>query len=159
MKAFAVRFCAVIGVAVTAMALLGTGTSAAKDSYQGMTYADAAAKVEGRGGKAVISTVVGSQVPFDECIVESSHRPTYAKRDGFDHAKETLFSLNCTAKLAHSGLPGNSLASPEGREQQVIENKASRLNAKPEACEQNLESCQKFCEKYSLCSKELMALF
>lgn len=158
MKTIAARFVVVVGAAVVAMSLFGTGTSAA-DPYTGKTYADAAAKITAKGGTVVISTVVGSQLPMDQCIVENWHRPSYP-RDNFDHdKKQFLLSLNCAAKVAGGGKPGNSLASPEGRAQRAIEDRAALLNSKPARCEKNLDTCKRFCDKYGLCSKEVMALF
>jgi hypothetical protein len=157
---FAFRFIAVVGGAVVAMALLGTGTSAAKDPYIGKTYADASAAISGKGGNPVISTVVGSQLPTDQCIVESWHKVTYVSGDNFDHDnRKFMLALNCSAKLAHSGLPGHSLASAEGRAENALEVTAQRFNDDPTRCEKNLESCQKFCDKYGLCSKAVLALF
>ena len=149
----------ILGVVAAGMALVGTATALA-DPYVGKTYAEAAAKVSGKGGTPVVSTVVGSQLATDDCVVESWHKASYVGDDNFDHNKKKyLFALNCTAKLAHAGQPGNSLASEEGRAEASIEAKAARYNSQPARCEKNLESCQKFCDKYGLCSKEVMALF
>ena len=160
MKTIAMRIGVALFAVTAAMATLGTGTSAAKDPYVGMTYEDAAAKISGRGAQPVISTVVGGQLATDQCIVTSSRTPTYAKTDNFDHDRTVLLSLTCAAKLAHAGLSGNSLASPQGRAEKAVEEQAERLNSKPSRCEKNLSSCQRFCEKNAgLCSKEIMALF
>ncbi|CAN5579880.1 hypothetical protein BH09ACT7_BH09ACT7_58400 [soil metagenome] len=164
MKVFAVRVSSIVGMAVVAFALIGSGTAAAKTPYAGLTWGVASAKVADKGGKAVISTVVGSELPTDECVVMSARRSSYTKRDGFDHERAWLFALNCNAKLAHGGEPGNSLASPEGRAQEKLESTAAKINAgasKPgNWCAQNLEKCQKFCDTNAgLCSKDIMALF
>lgn len=160
MTSIAVRIGAVVGAAVVAMAIFGTGTSAADDPYIGKTYSDASAAIADKGGNPVISTVVGSELATDQCIVESWHRVSYASGDNFDHDnKKFLLSLNCVAKLAHGGQPGNSLASPQGRAEKKVEARAQLFNENPTRCEKNLESCQRFCEKTGLCSKEVMALF
>jgi hypothetical protein len=157
-KAIAARVGLVVCAAVMAMGLFGTGTSAA-DPYVGKTYAEAAARIADKGGTVVISTVVGSQLPTDQCIVAAWHRPTFT-RDNFDHDKrQFLLSLNCVAKIAGGGKPGNSLASPEGRAAKAIEARAEAFNSNPARCEKNLENCLNFCNKYGLCSKEVMALF
>jgi hypothetical protein len=159
-KTIAVRIGVVLFAVTAAIATFGTGTSAAKDPYVGLTYAQASAKISDKNRTPAISTVVGAQLPTDQCIVTSWREPSYDKTDNFDHKKEILLSLNCSAKLAHAGLPGNSLASPEGRTEQAHEVRAERYNSKPTRCEKNLDSCQKFCEKYAgLCSDEVMALF
>lgn len=156
---FADRVVVVVVAAVAAIATFGTGISAAEDPYVGQTYAIASGKILDKGGVPVISTVVGDQLTTDECIVTSWRKATYAD-DNFDHGKNYLFALNCSAKLADAGSPGNSLASPEGRAEKKIEDRAARYNAKPARCEKNLDSCQKFCEKNAgLCSKEVMSLF
>ena len=142
------------------MTFMGTGTAFANDPFVGKTYKDASGKISQRGGTPVISTVVGSQLATDECIVESWHQASYVSDDNFDHdRKKYMLALNCTAKLAHGGLPGNSLMSPEGRAQQALEARAERFNSKPSRCTQDIENCKKFCDKYGLCSKEVLALF
>lgn len=158
MKTVAARFGAVIGAAVVAMALLGTGTSAA-DPYVGKTYEDVSASIANRGGTAVISTVVGSQLPTNECIVEAWHQPSYP-RDNFDrNTRQFLLSLNCGAKVAAGGKPGNSLATPEGKTQRAIEDRAKAYNSRPDLCEKYLSTCKRFCDRYGMCSKEVNALF
>jgi hypothetical protein len=159
-KAIAVRLGVVVGAAVVAMALFGTGTSAAKDPYIGRTYKDASANIAKIGGNPVISTVVGSQLPTDECIVTSWHQVSYARRTHFDlDTKKYMLSLNCAAKLAHGGQPGNSLATAEGRAEHALEVTAAKYNNDPTRCEKNFKSCKVFCNNYGLCSKEVMALF
>ena len=61
---------AVVLVSVAACAVSLAGTAAAKDPFVGLAYADASSKVASRGGTAVISTVVGSQLSTDACIVQ-----------------------------------------------------------------------------------------
>jgi hypothetical protein len=159
MNNIASRVGVVVGVAMAAMTLFGIGTSAA-DPYAGKTYADVSAAIAGKGGNPVISTIVGSQVPTDQCIVESWHKASYVSKDNFDHDKKRyLLALNCSAKLAHGGLPGNSLASAAGRAEKAIETRATAYNDNPTRCAKNLDSCQRFCVKYGLCSKDVTALF
>lgn len=156
----AIKFGVFLVSAIVMMTFMGTGTAFAKDPFVGLTYKDASGKISQRGGTPVISTVVGSQLATDECIVLSWHRASYAEDDNFDHdRKKFMLALNCTAKLAHAGMPGNSLASEEGRAQRAIEARAERFNSKPSRCAQSIESCKTFCDKYGLCSKEVLALF
>lgn len=161
MKTIALRIGVVLFAVPAALVTFGTGTSAAKDPYAGLTYADASAKISNSGATPVVLTVVGAELDTDQCIVTSSRKPLYAKSDNFDHdTKQILLSLNCSAKLAHAGLPGNSLASPQGRSEKKVEDRAEWFNSKPTSCQKDLDSCQKFCEKYAgLCSDEIMALF
>ncbi len=158
-RTIAARFGVVIGAAVVVMALFGVGTSAA-DPYVGKTYADAAASITNRGGTPVISTVVGSQLPTDQCIVQAWHQPSYAPRTNFDrNNRQFLLSLNCAAKVAGAGKPGNSLATPEGKTQRAIEDRAQTYNSRPDLCEKYLSTCKRFCDRYGMCSKEVNALF
>jgi len=155
--------CKIVGIAianVAALATLGTGTSAAKDQFVGSTYADASAKISEKGYTAVISTVVGDQLKTDDCIVTSSRRATFAPTDNFDHSKEYLLALNCSAALAHNGQPGNSLATPQGREEKKVLEKAAKYNDNPETCVANFDLCKKFCDYHEgKCSSEVMGLF
>ncbi|MCV7421502.1 hypothetical protein H7K45_13220 [Mycobacterium yunnanensis] len=153
------RICAIAVAMLFALLGLGAGTATA-DSYAGQTYGDAAGKLSAKGYTPVISTVVGDQLSTNDCIVTSSRKPTYVRTDNFDHGKDYLLSLNCSAKLAHPGQPGNSLASPQGRKEKGVEDRAAKYNAKPENCAKNLDSCKKFCDKYEgQCSAEVLALF
>jgi hypothetical protein len=159
-KAIALRVVLLVIAAATAFLTVGAGTSAAADPYEGKTYAYAAEKIESRGGKAVIATVVGSQLATNDCIVTSSRKPTYVKKTNFDHDKETLLSLSCVAALAHAGEPGNSLMSAEGQAQKKVEVKADQLNSNPSRCAKYLASCEKFCNQNAgMCSKEVTDLF
>ncbi|WP_156720792.1 hypothetical protein [Mycobacterium sp. Root135] len=160
MQKFTVRIAGVLVALVAAVATFGVGTSAAKDPYIGSTYAQASGKIAERGGNPVISTVVGDQLSTDECIVTSWRKATFAKTDNFDHGKDYLLSINCSAKVAKAGVPGNSLASPEGQKQKSLDEQAAGINRNHTWCEKNLDRCEAFCEKNDgLCSKEVMALF
>ena len=159
MLSSALRFCVVALAVVFGYIGLCAGIATA-DSYAGQTYGDAAGKLSAKGYTPVISTVVGDQLATDDCIVTSSRKPTFVNTDNFDHGKDYLLSINCSAKLAHPGQPGNSLASPQGRQEKVVEQRAAKYNDKPENCAKNLDSCKRFCDKYSgQCSAEVLALF
>ena len=159
MKSFC-RISITVAILATGLTSVGTGTAFAKDAYVGKTYAEASAKLSDNGYSAVISSVVGDQLATDDCIVLSSRKASYAETDNFDHGKNYLLALNCSAPLAHGGQPGNSLASPQGRKEKAIEERAARYNAKPETCTKNLESCKKFCDSYEgRCSDDVLALF
>ena len=151
----------VVVLAACATFALTSGIATANDPYTGKTFAYAAGKVSEKGGRPVVSTVVGDQLATQDCIVTSWRKATYAATDNFEHGnKDYLFALNCSAKLAAAGLPGNSLASEQGRAEKAIEVKADHYNSKPERCAKSLASCQRFCEKNAgMCSKEVTALF
>jgi len=153
-------FVAVLLLIASAMAMVGVGTSAAKDPYVGLTYADASAKIAGSHGTAVISTVVGDVLATDDCIVTSWRKATYATTDNFEHGNNYLLSLNCNAKVAAAGVPGNSIATPEGQAQKQVEKTAADINRSQGWCKQHLDRCKKFCDTNSgMCSKTVMDLF
>ena len=153
-----VRGAVAIGAAAAAFVVFGTGTSAAKDPFVGLTYAEVTGKIADFGGNAVVATVVGAQLPMDECIVESWHKSSYPERTNFDLEASYLLALNCSAKLAHAGQPGNSLSTPEGRARKEIEVTAERFNDKPELCDTYMTTCKRICEaEKGPCSKEVMS--
>ena len=161
MKAIAVKVVVTVAAAVAGAAIFGTGTSSAKDPYVGRTYSDVSSRISKNGGTAVISTVVGDTLSTDDCIVTSWRKATYVSDDNFDHDKNYLLSIYCSAKLADAGSPGNSLASAQGRAQKAVEDEAERLNSKRglEWCAKNPDGCRSFCTKNAgLCSDEVMAL-
>ncbi|OBI74323.1 hypothetical protein [Mycobacterium sp. E740] len=106
--------------AATAITLFGAGPSidtANADDYTGLTYSDAAAKLSQAGKKAVVESRSGDMLPQDQCIVTHSQPAPWLKGDRFTPVTNTvLLNLNCNAKVASANQPGNSAASPEGRE-------------------------------------------
>lgn len=84
------------------------------DDYAGKSYADASAAISSAGQKAVIASSVGDGVSQSDCVVTHSQKAPWLKGDNFSPVTNTvLLYLNCDAKLAKAGTPGNSLASPE----------------------------------------------
>ena len=74
------------------------------------------------GQKAVIAGVVGDKLSQADCIVTRSQKADWLKGSNFSPVTDTvLLYLNCFAKLATAGSPGNSLASPEGRAEKAAE--------------------------------------
>ena len=111
----------IVGLGVMSMALFGTGVAAA-DDYAGETYSDASSALSGASEKGVIAGVVGDSVSQDDCVVTRSQKAPWLKGDNFSPVTDTvLLYLNCNAKLATAGKPGNSLASPEGRAEKAAE--------------------------------------
>jgi hypothetical protein len=104
--------------AATAMLLLGSGVAQAKGapSVVGQKYSDAQTAISGAGFKAVVSTVVGDQKSWSDCLVanQGSRTVPAAVNSSGSATNEVLVSLNCYAAQA-SGLPGYSAASPEGK--------------------------------------------
>ena len=116
------------GAAVAAsacIALFGSGVAAA-DDYAGQTYADASSAASDAGLTVVVASRVGDKVPQDDCIVTSSQSAPFIHGDDFSHVEDTVqFNLNCNAGYATAGMPGPSLASPEGREAKAAADEAA----------------------------------
>jgi hypothetical protein len=145
--------CAARGIgllAVTAMfaAFTGSANALADDALTGKTYADATEKIAGWNLKPVIASVVGSALPRDECIVTNWRKSGHLDDHGRSHHDTVLVSLNCNNRVAAPGLPGNSVATPEGKEEQRIQERADFINNHPEYCQRNPDSCEQFCTRY-----------
>ena len=111
----------VTGLTAVSLALFGSGIAAA-DDYAGQTYSDASGAIDKAGQKAVIAGSVGSVLAQGDCIVTRSQQADWLKGSNFSPVTDTvLLWLNCNAKLATAGTPGNSLASPEGRAEKAAE--------------------------------------
>ena len=111
----------IVGLGVMSMALFGTGVAAA-DDYAGETYSDASSALSGASEKGVIAGVVGDSVSQGDCVVTRSQKAPWLKGDNFSPVTDTvLLYLNCNAKLATAGKPGNTPASPEGRAEKAAE--------------------------------------
>ena len=121
MKRFISSVAGVTGLATMSLALLGTGVAGA-DDYAGQTYSDASSAISKAGQKAVIAGTVGDKLSQGDCVVTRSQKAAWLKGSNFTPVTDTiLLYLNCEAKLATAGTPGNSLASPEGRAEKAAE--------------------------------------
>lgn len=114
-----------VGAAAVSMLALGSGVASA-DDYAGKSYSDASSAISDAGQTGVIATRVGDTVSDDDCVVTHSQNAPWIKGDDFAPVTDTvLLYLNCNAKLATNKAPGNSAASPEGREEQAAEAQAA----------------------------------
>jgi hypothetical protein len=105
-----------VGTAAAAMALFGMGIAAA-DDYAGKTYADASSAASDASQTVVIATRFGDRLADDDCIVTSSEPAPFIHGDDFAHVTDTVqFNLNCSGAYASATSPGDSVASPTGRE-------------------------------------------
>jgi hypothetical protein len=113
-------------VAVSAlMALFGTGVAAA-DDYAGKTYADASSAASGAGQSVVVAGRVGDKLSQDDCVVSRSQSAPFASaNDGAHVDRQVQFYLNCNGRYASATTPGNSLASPEGRDARAAADQAA----------------------------------
>jgi hypothetical protein len=101
---------------VTATIAVGTGVAAAAPDVVGQTYKDAKNSIQQTGATAVIATKTGGVVDEDKCIVTSAWSKPSGTAIGEDPSNQVWVALNCNAAVASAGSPGNSAASPEGRQ-------------------------------------------
>lgn len=104
-----------VTVAGAMFAVFGSGLASAVDEYKGQTYNDAASAITNAGSTPIIQTKVGSFLPTGQCIVTGSHNADFLDSSGKNGGGKVLLSLNCNYMFALPGVPGNSLASPEGK--------------------------------------------
>lgn len=124
-----------VAAAVAASALLSLpGIASAAPDLEGQTYAEATKAIAQQGGTAIIASRVGDRLPLSKCIVTGVSKSTFVRppvvqavpgragrfgRQGVRYrvvTNEYRLSLNCNAAVATANTPGNSAASPEGRE-------------------------------------------
>ncbi|MGY4709408.1 hypothetical protein ACXDF8_07615 [Mycolicibacterium sp. CBM1] len=118
------------GLALGAMSLAWGSGIATADDYAGQSYSDASSAISGAGKKAVIASSVGDAVSQGDCVVSRSQSAAWLKGDNFSPVTDTvLLYLNCNAKLATAGQPGNSLASPEGQAEKAAEDEQAAKDA------------------------------
>ena len=113
----------VLGVSATAvagaaLALAGSGVAVAGSGpdVSGQKYSDAQTAISGAGMTAVVSTAVGDQKAWPDCIVTRAQQRTVQAPANSSGSATTqmLVSLNCEAGVAATA-PGNSAASSEGK--------------------------------------------
>jgi hypothetical protein len=111
--------CVAFASAIVAAAAIGTGVAqaASSPSVVGQKYSDARAALSGAGFTIVVSSTVGDQVAWPDCIVTRQQDRTEPppENTGGSASNQTLLALNCDAQVASAKSPGNSLASPQGR--------------------------------------------
>jgi hypothetical protein len=105
--------------AIVAAAATGAGvaSAASSPSVVGQKYSDARAALSGAGFAIVVSSTVGDQTGWPDCIVTRQQDRTVPppENTGASASNQTLLALNCDAQVASAKSPGNSVASPEGR--------------------------------------------
>jgi hypothetical protein len=119
MKTLTTLFGAAVGVAATIS--VGAGIAAAAPDVVGQTYRDAKSNIQATGAAAIIATKTGGLAELDECIVTQAwDKPTVTPpREAPKRA--VWVALSCNAAIASPGSPGNSAASPEGRQALIAE--------------------------------------
>jgi len=108
-----------VAVSLAVMVLLSGGIAQAGSSPNvvGQKYSDASSAISGAGMTAVVSTVVGDQKSWPDCLVANQVARTVAPPENSSGSatNEVLVSLNCDAAAASAKAPGFSAASPEAK--------------------------------------------
>jgi hypothetical protein len=110
---------ALVVSATSAMLLLNSGVAQAGSSPNvvGQKYSDATSAISGAGLHPVVSTVVGDQKAWPDCLVATQEDRTVPAPENSSGSatNEVLVSLNCDSAEASAKAPGYSAASPEGK--------------------------------------------
>ena len=115
MKMLTVLFGAAAGVAATLS--VGAGIAAAAPDVVGQTYNDAKQTIQAQGSAVIIATRTGGLAETDKCIVTNAwNKPSVTLPREAPDPNTVWVALNCNAAVASAGSPGNSAASPEGRQ-------------------------------------------
>jgi hypothetical protein len=113
--------CSFLGasVAIASLALGGSGVALADSGpdVTGQKYSDAQSALSGAGLTPVVSSTVGDQKAWSDCVVTHAQKRTVQPPPNSSGSATTqmLVSLNCEAPIASATAPGNSAASPEGK--------------------------------------------
>ncbi|MDH6196742.1 hypothetical protein M2272_003395 [Mycobacterium frederiksbergense] len=106
----------VFGASAVPVGMVATGVAAA-DDYAGQKYSVVQSELSGAGMKAVVATRSGGSGSDDNCVVTSSEKAPWKKGSNFAAVTDTvLLNLDCNAGVASATTPGNSAASPQGRQ-------------------------------------------
>jgi hypothetical protein len=105
--------------ATSAVLCFGAGVAQAGSTPDvvGQKYGDAESAISGAGLKAVVSTTVGDQKAWPDCVVTDTVARTVPppENSGGSATNQVLVSLNCDDGEASAKSPGFSAASPEGK--------------------------------------------
>lgn len=164
-----VRVCGVgvISAATVFIGGFGAGTAVAVDEFNGSTYAKAMESVNSWGGTLIVATREGSYLPTGECLIVGTRKASSLDSSGNQRHKggTYLVDLNCFEKSAAYGHPGNSLASPKGKEVQEWRSQAQYYSyeytqsvaaGKEPKCSKSFNWCQRICREAKNCSADLL---
>lgn len=158
MKRLIARGAGVIAVSLAAATMAMLGASAAHaDSPQNKKYSDARSIVQNWGATPVLSTVTGDQLALDDCIVTSFSESSAVSALGENTGRKVLLNVNCNAKVAQPGEPGNSAMTPQGKSAKQDIKVANQINKDPSACyksDDNLAYCKRVCNRSGMCSAD-----
>lgn len=123
----------VLAVSASALVLFGAGVAQAASAPDvvGQKYSDAESAISGAGLKAVVSTTVGDQKAWPDCLVTNTVARTVPapENSGGSATNQLLVSLNCDDGEASSKTPGFSAASPEGKAAKAAADAAAKAAA------------------------------
>jgi beta-lactam-binding protein with PASTA domain len=115
MRTLTVLSSAAVGVAATLS--VGAGVAVAAPDVLGQTYRDAKNTIQSQGSAVVIATRTGGSADIDKCIVTNAWgKPSVDQPRQASGPNEVWLALSCNAAVAGPGTPGNSAASPAGRQ-------------------------------------------
>ncbi|MCP9275897.1 hypothetical protein [Mycolicibacterium arenosum] len=117
MSARAVVLWTAAAATATAMAAAVPAHAASPPSVTGQTYSAASSKLSDAGFKPVVSTTVGDQKAWPDCLVSNATEQTMPPppNSSGSPTNEVRVSLNCYSAEASATGAGYSAASPEGR--------------------------------------------
>lgn len=144
--------------ALMALTLVSPGSAVAAPDVVGMTYDEAASAIQRQRATPVVAARYGSQLEQEKCIVTNAWDGSFSRAaEGFGSGRnEVMVTLNCNARVAAAGRPGNSATTPEGKSYKTVEHNANLINKNPEVCEEDASTqafCVRFCRQHSdLCS-------
>lgn len=148
-----------LSVAAAAMVMFGSGTASAINEYVGQTYDQASQAINGYGGTAVIASRTGEALQTGSCMVVGSHNTKAIGSSGFAGGTLTMLNLDCNQQLANPGHPGNSAASPQGKQVKKQLKDLEWLNENPDQCQQYFDYCKQLCDQYaSQCSSDVSSI-
>jgi hypothetical protein len=154
-KKIIARGLGLVAVVVAAALMAMVGASAANaDTPVNKKYSDAVDIVKKSGATPVLSTVSGDVLPLDDCIVTSFTKSSAKSALGENDGKKVLLNVNCNAKVAQAGVPGNSAMTPQGKSAKQDIKVANQINKDPKACyksDDNLAYCKRVCNRSGLC--------
>src|SRR6478672_426023 len=109
----AAAFCA----AAISLATAGLANASSPPNVNGKTYSDASTALTNAGFTPVVSTTVGDQKSWPDCLVTNvvSRSVPPPENSSGSSKNEALVSLNCYSAEASATGSGYSAASPEGK--------------------------------------------
>lgn len=117
------------------MLLFGTGVAQAgpAPNVVGPKYSDATSAISGAGLKVVVSTTVGDQKAWPDCLVSNQVSRTEAPPENSSGSpiNQVLLSLDCDDGEASATTPGYSAGSPQGRAAAAAAAAAKKAAATP----------------------------